>query len=112
MNWVDKGTKNHIVQCALCVVGSFKEFILLDVEMYHLSRAPRKIIIMGSIFMGMGMNVRVDEMGLIHDIRLPATVAMVAKIIIGLIILCSSDSMISGDEFELDHIVTNLNRIE
>lgn len=80
--------------------------------MYHLRVAPSRIIIMGNIFMVNGINVRVDEIGLIHDINLPEIVAMEARMMIGLIMLYSSDSIINGEELELDHIVTRLNRIE
>lgn len=80
--------------------------------MYHLNVAPKVIIISGSIFMVIGIMVNVDEIGLIHDMKLPDIVAMRARIVIGLMILYSSDSMIRGDELELDHMVTKLNRME
>jgi len=58
------------------------------------------------------MNVTVDEIGLIHDNDLPEIVAIEAKIRIGLMIFCSSDSIICGIELEFDHMVTNLKRME
>jgi len=52
------------------------------------------IIIIGMNFINIGMNVVVDEIGLIQDKALPEIVAIVAKVIIGLIILFSSMSSI------------------
>lgn len=112
INCVERGTRNHIVQCAVCMSWNAAEFILFEVEIYHLISAPKEIIVIGSIFIDRGINVSVDEIGLIHVISPPDMVAMDAIIMTGLIVLYSSDSIISEDELELDHIVTNLNRIE
>jgi len=69
-------------------------FILFISDIYHLRIAPMVIIIIGMNFINIGMNVVVDEIGLIQDKALPEIVAIVAKVIIGLIILFSSMSSI------------------
>jgi hypothetical protein len=81
-------------------------------DSHHLKIMPVTIIISGASFMYRGINVTVDEIGLIQDSDLPEIVAIEAKIRIGLIIFRSSDSIICGIEWEFDHIVTNLKRME
>jgi hypothetical protein len=81
-------------------------------DIHHLRVIPVAIIKSGVSFMYRGMNVTVDEIGLIHDMDLPEIVAIEAKIIIGLIIFCSSVNIICGIELEFDHMVTILKRME
>lgn len=64
------------------------------------------------VFIIKGMDVDTDEMGFNQDINLPDRVAIVARVVMGLIMFISSDSAINGDEFEFDHMVTNMNRSE
>lgn len=80
--------------------------------MTHLLIAPRIIMIVGLILYRRGINVRVEEIGFIHDKIAPAEIANEDKRIMGLIIGSSSFKLIIGDLRDGDHIVTRENRRE
>jgi len=109
---VDIGTRNHIMQLAFVVSGLLMVIDDDIDENNHLDMAPRIIIIIGVIFIMVGIKVITDEIGLIQDIMAPAVVAIIASSDIGFIMLGSSLIWIWGVAFDVDHIVINLNRME
>lgn len=69
-------------------------------------------MIVGLILYRRGINVNVDEIGLIHDRVAPAEMANEDRRIMGLMMKNSSFRAISGDLREGDHMVTRENRRE
>jgi len=93
VNWVDSGTRNHIMHLAKCVNDNF---IIIDreiVELVLISHAPINppvTIIRGVTLISVG---RINELILskvIHLIALPAVIDSAARSKVGLIILISS----------------------
>jgi hypothetical protein len=115
INWVERGTRNHIMQLAKWV---FDKSIISDFDLDELVlivqaiAKPRVIIKIGRSLMSIGrINVLFVSI-IIQLIDLPAIMDIVPSIIVGIMISIFSLILISGLDRLGPHSTTKLNRIE
>ena len=114
MNWVDSGTKNHIVHEAKCekLIDRYLLLLVLYLDDPHPINTPTSIIIVGMIFIHRGSLHLALIFGIIHTMTDPDTTDKTDIVTIGLITAGDSTEDEHGLCSRGPHRVITRNRIE